>query len=470
LANITKVYTGAQINKMYRDKILASSDLTDFNDGSVIKALIQSNSDIISHVMMDTKNAIYVAIPYALFEGLGFTKKAANNAIGYIRPYRTPAFTIAYSGVGTSALLTISGTTFSVPVTGAPGDALSLAFATYPKTSDLVTYIDAQSNWSATLYKDVDSDTEYLYSGSEIVGSLDFELNSGFDIMLQTDVAVQILQGYSISVDEITIITTADATMLAGESDIVIASEAATTGVAGNIAVNAIDTERGKGFVNTQITGINFVINDSAFSGGSIAETESQREVRFSEAINGLNAGTERGIIAEIKKIDGVLGAGMRTNYPIKGTNTLIVDDGSGTISPALDLLIDKAIEGDPDDFENFPGKGTEGIGYIKSPPVIVNASLSITIYRLSSVVADLDQMEVDAKTAIEQYINTLALGHDVVLSEVIRKTKNANAAIYDAVITSPAVNIPVGENEFAKTGAGYSGVITVVAVIKTSP
>lgn len=470
MADIIKVYTAEQLFELYRNYVLSKSDLTDFNDGSANKALLQSNSDIVSQIMMDFKEALFKAIPIALYQGFGFDKKAATTATGFIRPYRIPSFTMKYTGVGTSALITVSLTDLVVPVVGAGGDALNLDFATYPQTSDLVTFIDGETNWSATLLEDVDSDTLFQYSSVEIIGALDYELNQGFDLMLQTDVALNILQGYSVSVEDIIILTTADAIILAGSSGIQIAATVSETGTVGNIQVQAIDTRQGKGFVNTQITGVDFVINDSAFAGGLPAETETQRAVRFAETVNGLNAGTENGIISAIKKLDGVISAGMRVNFPFKGSNTVIVDDGSGVISAELLANVEKVLAGDPDDFENFPGKEARGIGYLIAAPTIVNVDIGITIKRLSTVTADLDDMKIDVQSAIEQYINTLPLGHDVILSEVSRVAKNSNAAVYDTDITSPLVNVVVAEQEFARTGAGYSGTVTVTAVIITNP
>jgi hypothetical protein len=470
LAEIIKVYTGEQLFELYRNYVLGKSDLTDFNDGSANKAILQSNSDIVSQIMMDFKEGIFQAIPVALYEGFGFKKKAATTSTGFIRPYRIPSFTMEYTGSGTSALITVSATDLVVPVVVAPADALNLDFATYPKTSDLVTFIDGETNWSATLLEDVDSDTLFQYSSVEIIGSLDYELNSGFDLMLQTDTAINILQGYSISIEDIAIITDADAVILAGSSGIQIAASASVTGTDGNIKAQAIDTRNGKGTINSQITGVDFVINDSAFAGGFPAETDAQRAVRFSETVNGLNAGTELGIISEIKKIDGVISAGMRVNYPFKGSNTVIVDDGSGVISPTLQASVEKVLAGDPNDITNFPGKEAKGIGYIIAAPTIVNVDIGITIKRLSSVTADLEDMKIDVQSAIEQYINTLPLGHDVILSEVSRVAKNSNAAVYDTDITSPLANIVIDEQEFARTGAGYTGVVTVTAIIITNP
>lgn len=471
MGDILNVYTAEQLFEMYKNKIIADAvGITDFNAGSKVRALLESNSELISSICMDFKEAIYKAIPIALYQGFGFEKKSATAAVGYIRPYRKSAMYIKYTGLGTSALLTTTATTLSVSVTGAPGDAITRLYSASPKTSDMVTYIDGLANWEATLVSDVDCDTLYQYTAVEILGQRNYlYTNNTMDLMLATDLAIEIPQGFSCSIDNLEILTSVDATLDAGESGVQIESEFGQTGVDGNISANAIDTLNGKGSINSSITGIEHVINDTAFSGGTIAETDIERQTRFSETVNSLNAGTKAGIISAIKGISGIRSVGMRTSYPFKGNNTIIVDDGTQTISAELLAEIEKVLYGDPSDIANYPGKNAEGIGYSITVPTIIDVNIGISAYRLPSVKVDLTTIKSDIETAIEQYVNTRQLGEDVVLSEVVRIGKNSNAAIYDLVVTSPLTNIAINENEFAKTGAGTGGTITATVTIATS-
>lgn len=469
MADILKVYTSDQLVTMAMNLILASaSGITDFNDGGKTKAIIQMVADIVSTVSMDEKEAIYKAIPIALYEGFGFEKKAAVSATGYIRPYRKPAMTIKYTGAGTSAKITITSTNITAACTGAPADAFTYAFSGYEKTSDLATVINALANWECTAVKDVNCNTLYQYTAEEIIGKTNYLAATGMDIMLATATAITVTEGYSVSIDSMQIITTAEATILAGTSGIQCSSKNTTTGTIGNIAVDAIDTANGKGYINSVIDGIESVINDSAFSGGAEAESDEARAIRFSDTVNALNTGTEQGILTAIEAIDSVKSAGMRTSYPFRGSNTIIVDDGSGSIGSTLLALVNKVIDGDPNDLTNYPGKGVAGIGYIIVAPTIVDVSIGITATRLPNVNVDLLEIKNSIQTAVEQYINTLTLGEDVLLSEIVRVGKNSNAAIYDFIVTSPASNIAVNEDEFARTGAGTTGVVTVTVTVAT--
>jgi uncharacterized phage protein gp47/JayE len=467
MSTILKTYTSDQIYEMSKNLILAQNvGITDFNDGSKTKAILQMIADITSMISIDFKEGLYKSIPISLYDGFGFTKKSAVSATGYIRPYRLPVMTLAYTGAGTSATITITANLISSACVGAPGDAFSFTFASYPKTSDLQLVIDALPNWSCVNIQDIDSNKLYIQSATEVVGALNYRYIAGLDLMLQTDGDILIPAGYSVSVDNMQIITTADATILAGTSGIQCNAENQTTGIIGNISVRGIDTINGLGSINSSLAGIYGVINDTAFSGGAEAESDSDRQIRFTNTVNALNAGTENGILAAIQAISSVRSCGMRTSYPFKGTNTIIIDDGSGFISAALQAEVLKVLNGDPDDLINYPGKGVAGIGYNITAPVIIDTSIGLTATRLPNVNVDLLEIANDIQTAVEQYINTRPLGADVVLSEIIRVGKNSNSAIYDLYVDSPAANISINETEFARTGAGTTGVVSVTVTV----
>jgi uncharacterized phage protein gp47/JayE len=452
---------------MARDLVLSKQvGITDFNDGGKTKAILQMCADLMSTISMDFKEGMYKAIPVAMYDGFGFAKKEAVSAYGYIRPCRLPAMTINYTGVGTSAKITITATTISAACVGAPSDAFTYDFVDYLKTNDLAAEIDSLTNWSCTSVKNVDSDTLYIQAGVEVIDETDYQANDGLDLMLQTDIAIPIYTGFSVSIDDMQILTTEDATIPAGESGVQILAENSTKGIIGNIAANGLDTINGKGTINSTVDGVYACVNDSAFSGGSEAESDSERATRFANTVNALNAGTKDGILSAINAITGVRSSGMRTSYPYRGTNTIVVDTGSGSISADLLEEIEKVLYGDPNDLINYPGKNAEGIGYIISAPSIVDVNITITAYRLPTVNVDLDEIANDVKTAVEQYINTAQLGQDIVLAEIIRVGKNSNLAVYDLVINSPAANVSISENEFARTGAGTGGTVNVTAVV----
>jgi uncharacterized phage protein gp47/JayE len=474
MADILKVYTADQLYTMYEKAILADGiGLTDFNEGSPQRALLESNSEIIASIASDFKEALYKSIPVALYEGFGFGRTEALKSAGYLRLYRKPAIIINYTGAGTSALVTSNSTNFTASVTGAPSDAFDFDYASYPTLDDLATAIDALTNWEATLVKDgsIASNTLYQYTAEEVIGIVNYLNVDGLDILFATDAEISIPTGYSITINQLSILTTADGTLEAGQSSVTIAAEPALAGIIGNIAAEAIDTLNGKGFINSTIDGIEQVINDSAFSGGAAEETNAARKTRFADTVNSLNAGTKEGILNALRAISGIRSAGMRTSYPFKGTNTIIIDDGSGSGSLSATLLaeITKVLYGDPNDFYNYPGKNAEGIGYIIDTPTIVPVDVSISVYRLSNVNVDLTEIQTAVQTAIEQYINTRILGENVLLSQIIRVAMDSNAAVYNVIVNNPTIDTVISDNEFAKTGTGTGGTVTVAVSVTST-
>lgn len=471
MAKITKIYTKDQFYQIYQLYLLSKPNApTDFNEGSKVSAILEALAAIISSTGMDFKEAIVKAIPVALYEGLGFSRLAATYAIGFLRLYRKPIFTLNYNGAGTVAAVTSSSTNISAVVTGAPGDNFSFDYSSYPTATDLVTAIDSETNWTATLIQlgATNSADLFQYAAVDVLLERNFLNNDGMDIMLASAGAVSIPTGFSVSVENLQILTTADGTLLAGDSSVIIAASVQTTGVTGNILLNAIDTRNGKGAINSSIQGVEHVINDSAFSGGAAEETDEARRIRFSETVNSLNAGTEAGIISAMKSISGVRNASMRTAYPFKGANSIILDDGSGTISAALLAEAEKVLYGDPSDLLNFPGKGCAGISYLFVTPSIIPVNVHVTVYRLPSLNVNMTSIAVSVQSAIEQYINTRSLGQDVLLSEIIRVSKNSNAAVYDIVISIPTANVPIEPDQVARTGAGTGATVVVTPVVAT--
>lgn len=472
MADILKTYTADQLYVMYQNKILSDNvGLTDFNEGSKIRTLLESNSEILSSLGIDFKEAIYKAIPIALYEGFGFSKTGASSSSGFLRVYRKPALWIKYNGAGSSATITSTSTNIASAVTGAPTDAFTLPYATYPTIGELVDAINLLTNWEATLVAETSLATSslYQYTSKEIVGASNYLNTTGLDLMFSSAIEISIPEGFSVSINQQSFITTAVGTIVEGESSATIASSSTETGISGNIASNAIDTLNGKGFINSSIDGVEQVINDSAFSGGAAEETSDARKTRFSETVNALNAGTKNGIIAAIKGITGVRSVGMRTSYPFKGTNTIIVDDGSGSISTLLQEEVEKVLYGDPNDLMNYPGKNAEGIGYNIVAPIIVPVDIAVTVTRLPTVNVDLTEIQTDVQTAIEQYVNTRALGENVLTSEIIRVGKNSNSAVYDLIVLTPSSNVAIDDSQFSKTGSGTGASVIVSVSIASS-
>jgi len=134
-----------------------------------------------------------------------------------------------------------------------------------------------------------------------------------------------------------------------------------------------------------------------------------------------------------------------------------------------LQASLEKVLYGDPNDLTNYPGKNAEGIGYNLVAPSINAVNVGVSVTRLPNVNVDLTEIQTDVQTAIEQYINTRSLEENVLISEIYRVGKNSNAAAYDMIVNSPLANVPISDNEFAKTGSGTGASVSVTVSIAVS-
>lgn len=229
-------------------------------------------------------------------------------------------------------------------------------------------------------------------------------------------------------------------------------SNAVDEGVDGNIGVNAINVQAGQGSFASKPNGIENVTNPVAFTGGEAVETDEARLKRFREFVNALARSTPQGIIAGVNTVSGVASASLVENFPSAGFFTVFVDDGSGNLPAPLKAEVEKVINGDPLDSINYPGYRPVGVTAIVDAPTVLLVDVTVDLRILNASLANDADLENLANTAIANYVNTLGLGFDVVISELIKAIKNTSADIYDVLVTLPVANIAVGDQEVPRT------------------
>lgn len=469
---ISKVWNPEQLAIFVRDYVLSKNvGLTDWNEGSKNLTLAEAVGNIISMVALDFISALRKSIPISFYEAMGFSKKAAYSSNGYIRLYRIPELWIKYTGSGTSAQITNNGSTFDIVVTGA-GDSISLDFVTYPTIADIVTAIDGHAAYEC--YYTGSDDTQspnllFYYTGQEIIGELNYRNNDGRDVLLGPASSIIIPINYQIGLNNLIFSTLESKTIAAGDaSSPQISSQCLTTGPSGNIGIAAIDTLNGFGFIISQVAGVEHIINDSSFINGSDEETDQEQSERFLQYVQGLNQGTLNAIQSETLKVAGIRSVSVRDGYPGAGFVQIVADNGSGVLTTDQIDEIQKRMYGDIDDIENYPGVRATGITISIIAPVVVPVNFTINLYRIGEL-SDPLQLENTVKTVTEQYVNTRKLGDDMVRSELSKRIKSSHSAIYDVVISSPAANVPAGDDEVLRTGAGVSATITVTITTYTA-
>lgn len=116
-----------------------------------------------------------------------------------------------------------------------------------------------------------------------------------------------------------------------------------------------------------------------------------------------------------------------------------------------------RVVEGDPDDFEDFPGVKATGTYVDLRIPAVVNISFTIQIVALIGFLeSDLRPLVQDS---VLQYVNALKIGENVTLTEIIRRVKSI-AGIKDLAIISPPSNVVILDGQLPNTD---TPLITVV-------
>lgn len=260
--------------------------------------------------------------------------------------------------------------------------------------------------------------------------------------------------------------TIAAGTIDDGDTDsLAIAAQATEVGTDGNFIILGLNTVDGTcNFVDT-IDGVENVKNSTAFTGGDDEETDNQQLARFRGTVNGLTTSTKQGLLKATLDINGVKSADVIINYPEKGVNTIYADDGTGSLSPALETEILKVLNGDSSDPINYPGKAAAGITCLVSAPQITLVDIALTIYRLPAKSITDATLITLAETAIQSYLNTRRFSEDVILEAVDTAVMNCHPEVYDVVITNPTANVVITGYYLARAGT-----ITITVVTRSEP
>lgn len=254
-------------------------------------------------------------------------------------------------------------------------------------------------------------------------------------------------------------ITTTAGVILAGqnESDN-ITLQAVSPGVVFNLAIGDVDTREGKGFFADD-SPFDYAYNVTAITGGTDQESNDERRARFITYINGLTKTTNFGIQSGLLNVATVRSVYIRELFPSPGWITIYVDDGSGTIPPSLLPEITKVVFGVPGDTDNFPGYKASGIRVSVEAPVLREFEVGFKIYIDISTLVTPAEIIAAAETAISAYLDSLRLGEDVFVTEMITAVQNSHPDILDVEILTmevdgspvPVENFTIAENEISK-------------------
>jgi uncharacterized phage protein gp47/JayE len=222
-----------------------------------------------------------------------------------------------------------------------------------------------------------------------------------------------------------------------------LASGYATNALAGTVTV-----------LTTNVSGIDQIINASAFTGGIDSETDSALRVRFQAYIASLSKATVAAITYAVNSLHFGVQCTVTENQNYDGSTRLgyfyvVVDDGSGTPSDALVTAAAAAIE--------IVRPLT--VMYAVFKPVIIQVTVSMTI--VSNTGFDHNTVIANVGEAVRTYINTLPLGQSLSYAKVMQVAFDADAGV--KTITGYTLNGGVTDIAATNQNVVKTSVVSVV-------
>ena len=396
------------------------SEVTDFNQGSVIRTFIEAVASELAEIYFRIFNSLDEAQQTAIYNAFDFPLKAATQAVGTVLLQRA---TLSGTNISIS-----SGTQVAVPATAAEGQITFTTNANYtlPQSTTLAAAITTTGQTTATL------------TSSANVGIGDVLLVDSEKVHVTNVVGpvVTIVRGYQGTTAATHLINAPIGVV--GKAVTVLADVA---GAAGNVAAGAITT------INTAIAGIQSVTNEAAFTGGADQETEDARKKRFTEFISGLARGTKAAIEFGAQQVPNVVSAVCIDNTDDitinPGFATLYVADASGTAdSTLLAAVVTEEQNWRP-----------AGLALTVAAPSIVTVNITANLKLAAGY--DPTTITTDVQQTLTDHITSLRMGDSVFTSILIQKMVDTNpAAILNVTLTAPASDVTILPSQIARPGS----------------
>ncbi|GHT83742.1 hypothetical protein FACS1894137_05700 [Spirochaetia bacterium] len=188
------------------------------------------------------------------------------------------------------------------------------------------------------------------------------------------------------------------------------------------------------------------VVNHDVMTGGTNQETDSEFDARFKIFINGLSGTNDYAIM------DAALGVSMVRSVSVKNHKpplrnvynmSIYVDDGSGSATEETITAVKLAIEGDGTSINK--GHLAPGVNIRVVPPITVPVHYTVILYVYR---ADIGVANMEARTILAEYTNSLTIGADVIISEAITRVMKLS---YVRDVKIPLANIELASDQIAR-------------------
>lgn len=196
--------------------------------------------------------------------------------------------------------------------------------------------------------------------------------------------------------------TIEEAILSAGSLTVNVQARAVSSGISGNVSASTIT------ILPSPPTGIEFVINYNAFTGGADSETDEELRNRLSLYLNSLARGTKLALESAGLSVTGITSVSVLENDPSPGYVKMYVADSTGTASDATLEEVRSVVE-------NY--RPVSVIVFVYAPSVqYVDISCYLSIdptFESTSVITNVT-------SAITNYISGLKLNENVIRANII--------------------------------------------------
>ena len=198
-----------------------------------------------------------------------------------------------------------------------------------------------------------------------------------------------------------------------------------------------------KGVINrstNSLSNIKTVYNTDAFLTGQDQEELSKVKQRFSEFIATRGRATNKAISYGARTVEDVAGVYVREEV---GRIQVFAHDKNGNLPELVKAKIENAIE----DYR------PSGIKLVVVPIEKKTIDINITV-TLTDKTAKTELFRGEIATSIENYLNTMVVSDDLILSDVVQRIMNIDDyLIYDVEVTKPTKNLIIEDNQLIRAG-----------------
>lgn len=182
--------------------------------------------------------------------------------------------------------------------------------------------------------------------------------------------------------------------------------------------------------LNSSVPGVSSVVNNTGTAGGRDKESNSDYFTRFTNFILGLDGCNRYGIFTAAVTVESIQSGYVQDHFPPESglwNFTVYVDDGSGNVPAAKLEEIRLKLYGN--DTSSGQGYVAAGINFRVLSAGLVNVNVAYTV-KMDTNITNVASLTLTINNAITNYINSLWVGSDVLLSEVNRLIKGISGVI----------------------------------------